>query len=542
MQPLNAMDYDAFISYRRSDGSRTAQWLRKELESYRPPKKLQMAAGKRLRIYLDTAYERGTEDFYEQSIRPALLAAHYLIVIATPDAVARPQGTSDWIQREVHDFAETPQYRNVLVVRGAGDASVPLPADLNQRFPNAEIILRGASLWTRLTPMLSGRLAHEKLKLVAPLLGIPPNQMPALRMEEERRQQLRIGATVGTTFTVLALVAVTAVIAFNSLWTARDALKSSIFTIEQMISSIADQLPVDDQVGGARSSLLNQACDLIDMLAAEAPRPPEIRERVLCALERAHGREMQGEFTLAESTLVSAVRLALEAERQTPSPAAAHALLQARSGLVDLLLRRSQIVRARGEIVELLRDANHLTMRYPDDPGLRIAAAEAYALHATQLTEKEQAEARSDALVQAARNLEEAAASVVMDPIRKPELQAWQAELLALAATANMERHHDAVGIRQLREAAALRMNLRWTGADAKTKDVANQVILAELHVAIAAAEASRGQLRAAHEARDLAMRYLAAASQSPDAPAQVLDYARAVRGKLAALGNYTRQ
>jgi hypothetical protein len=28
--------------------------------------------GRKLAIYLDTAYERGTSDFYEQNIRPAL--------------------------------------------------------------------------------------------------------------------------------------------------------------------------------------------------------------------------------------------------------------------------------------------------------------------------------------------------------------------------------------------------------------------------------------------------------------------------------------
>ncbi len=95
------MAYDAFISYRRSDGSRTAQWLRRELQSFRLPRALRADLGRPVKLYLDTACERGTADFYENNIRPALLAARSLFVIATPDARRRPAGTEDWIQRDV---------------------------------------------------------------------------------------------------------------------------------------------------------------------------------------------------------------------------------------------------------------------------------------------------------------------------------------------------------------------------------------------------------------------------------------------------------
>jgi len=100
--------YDAFISYRRSDGSRVARWLRRELESFRPPRALRDRFGRKLAIYLDTAYERGTSDFYEQSILPALLNSRYLIVIATPEAVGLSAGSDDWIAREIADFSSGP--------------------------------------------------------------------------------------------------------------------------------------------------------------------------------------------------------------------------------------------------------------------------------------------------------------------------------------------------------------------------------------------------------------------------------------------------
>ena len=53
--------YDAFISYRRSDGTNVATWLRRRLQDYRLPRSL--SAKRKLRVYLDTAFERANEDF-----------------------------------------------------------------------------------------------------------------------------------------------------------------------------------------------------------------------------------------------------------------------------------------------------------------------------------------------------------------------------------------------------------------------------------------------------------------------------------------------
>src|SRR6185436_6157179 len=91
--------YDCFISYRRSDGTTIAQWLRRHLVSYRLPKSLASAHSTRLAVYLDTVYERATNDFFEQNIVPALEAS----------------------RREIRKFLETPQRSNIIVVRAAGE-------------------------------------------------------------------------------------------------------------------------------------------------------------------------------------------------------------------------------------------------------------------------------------------------------------------------------------------------------------------------------------------------------------------------------------
>ena len=58
---------------------------------------------------MDTAYERGATDFFDNTIRPALLVLHFLIVVATPDAVLRPSGQDDWIKREIDEFTQGPR-------------------------------------------------------------------------------------------------------------------------------------------------------------------------------------------------------------------------------------------------------------------------------------------------------------------------------------------------------------------------------------------------------------------------------------------------
>src|SRR5262245_19360444 len=137
---------DAFICYRRSDGSAAAHWLRAQLQSFKLPRGLAPSGARKLSIYLDSAYERSTTDFYEQEIRPALLASKHLIVVSTPDALnVRPHGR-DWILREIEEFEATPRGASIVAVRGAGALDDPLPGALLDRHPNIEIVdLRGAS-------------------------------------------------------------------------------------------------------------------------------------------------------------------------------------------------------------------------------------------------------------------------------------------------------------------------------------------------------------------------------------------------------------
>src|SRR4051794_4129690 len=94
--------YDAFISYRRADGRRYAVALRRALLDFRFPRGFDDAPRRRLAVYLDTIYERATNDFFEETIQPALRTSAHLIVVRTPRAIqARADGQPNWVEREI---------------------------------------------------------------------------------------------------------------------------------------------------------------------------------------------------------------------------------------------------------------------------------------------------------------------------------------------------------------------------------------------------------------------------------------------------------
>lgn len=205
---------EVFISYRRRDGARTAHWLRRALLRYRLPEALRTPERSRpLQVFLDTTYERATVDFYDQVIRPQLLASRFLIVIATPAAVLpADDGCSNWVEREIADFRASPNGANVLVARGAGGLLDPLPGTLSEDFPRLEVVdLRGVSPLRMLWLGKSFRLRDNLLKLVAEIYHITGSEMPVLRREEARwraktRGAVALGAvTIGLTVGGLTL-------------------------------------------------------------------------------------------------------------------------------------------------------------------------------------------------------------------------------------------------------------------------------------------------------------------------------------------------
>lgn len=183
-------DFDVFLSYRRSDGSAFAKTLARRLRTAhaRIPGK-----PRPLRVYLDRMQARADLNFYEETTKPALLSARWLLLLATPDAQARPEGTPDWIAREIDDFTRVHGNARIRVALAKGDTVPQLPHDLHLAMSQAQQIdLRG------LRGIVSGNRAQEDWEnLLATLFDVPDAAMPALRREQEKQRQNVIAAIVG---------------------------------------------------------------------------------------------------------------------------------------------------------------------------------------------------------------------------------------------------------------------------------------------------------------------------------------------------------
>jgi hypothetical protein len=397
--------YDAFVSYRRADAQAPANWIRRELENFRPPKRLRELYGRKLRVYLDTAYERATNDFFEGSIKPALLNSRYLVVLASPAAVTRVDKANDWIWREIAVFESGPNAGNILVVRVAGEFDGPLPGDLKERFPNMEIIdLRNTSRLWFLNSTRAARINDEKLKLVAPLLGVSPEDMPVLRQEEEKRQQSRIGAIAGTATAVLIAISALSIFALESSYRATQALESSMFSTGRMIVTIAGSLKRGDGQD-ARTTLLNQACDLMDKLGAEASQDAAAEARVTCEIERGVALERQNDPGAAESLLTGAVATGEKSYQDDPQQATAFAILDAEHELAELYQRRKDEANYRATLLVLAARAQKLFSEHDSSPELLVSAANAQRDIAVSLQNAGEKQPSLDAAEESARLL-----------------------------------------------------------------------------------------------------------------------------------------
>jgi hypothetical protein len=277
--------FDAFISYRRSDGTKAARRLRQKLQRYDIRKRLKKMKRKKLNVFLDTVYERGAHDFYERNIQPALLSARRLIVLATPDAVLRPSA-DDWIQREISDFRAHRGAENILVVRAAGDFLAELPGDLSTTAPNIQIIdLRHDGFWSALSPLRSARVVDEWIKLAAPLFDVPTQDMPRLRREQERAQQRALAVAAGAITGAVAFAAALSWYALTQQRASQRTLENSLFAASRVIQT-ASGLSLPSENEGEKRAMLMTACDLFDNLANEDARAQFELEVLNCDIDR----------------------------------------------------------------------------------------------------------------------------------------------------------------------------------------------------------------------------------------------------------------
>ncbi len=247
--------FDAFISYRRRDGTLFAKRLRHRLVDYRLPN-IFTNEKRKLKIYLDEIYEHATDDFFKNTIQPALKHSRVLIVIQTPLAAERRDDEQEnWVAREIRYFSSLPQGQNIWVALAIGSFNDTLPADLQQELPNVERVdIRSLGSFF---PSLN---EDDLLKFIGPLHGIPHEQMPELRREElkrKRRQRLILGSTIG-----LVIAIISSLLIF-SLWSWRNSQREADRQLALRMASESKNIPAGEY-------------DLAYLLSAEASRRKDV--------------------------------------------------------------------------------------------------------------------------------------------------------------------------------------------------------------------------------------------------------------------------
>lgn len=186
--------YTAFISYRHIEPDMTiAKKLHGMLETYRIPGNIKKQTGiKKIgKVFRDEEELPLSRDL-GNNIYTALDASDWLIVIASPDYL-----TSMWCMEELHHFIESGKKDRILVVMAKGEPSESFPEELLYIDRDGEKIsveplaadARGESASESVT-----KLKKEKLRILAPILGVDFDELRRRERERKLTNILKIGA------------------------------------------------------------------------------------------------------------------------------------------------------------------------------------------------------------------------------------------------------------------------------------------------------------------------------------------------------------
>jgi WD40 repeat protein len=249
---VNSRPYDIFIAYRRRDGSDLAKYLRLRLQSFKfsseviegLPTTTREGARRKLRVYLDVAYERATDDFFVKKVIPALDGSKRLAVISTPTAfedIELESGKTgpNWLCREIDHFLNTrgeDARENVFVVLGPGAPENVFPGRLNDSLRWDWVDFRGFKRFRWLTEANDAGLA----KLVAGLYELPDELLPVLRREERNRRRRLVTIAILAATLVAALTTVLAVWALKETQVAEDRSRQALIRQSQALAALAE--------------------------------------------------------------------------------------------------------------------------------------------------------------------------------------------------------------------------------------------------------------------------------------------------------------
>lgn len=192
-------EYDAFISYRHKDPDMAvAKALHKQIETYGIPADIKKITGRTRmgRVFRDQEELPLMADLGE-GIHRALEKSQWLILVCSPDLLQ-----SRWCMAEVDYFIGLGRRDRILTLLVSGEPAESFPPQIRfvegpQGMMEIEPLaadIRGGSLKEILK-----KLKTEKLRILAPMLGVPYDALRQ-RAKERRMKQLLAASTAALVF------------------------------------------------------------------------------------------------------------------------------------------------------------------------------------------------------------------------------------------------------------------------------------------------------------------------------------------------------
>ena len=182
--------YNAFISYRhRPLDMAVARAIHKQLETYRVPAFIRKRTDKKRikKVFRDQDELPLMADLGE-GIRIALRESEWLIVVCSPDLPL-----SKWCLAEIDYFIELGRQDHILTVLVAGEPEESFPQQLlfingDAREPLA------ADVRSETTAKMLKKVKREKLRLLAPMLGVGYDDLRRRHRERAIRRTITLGS------------------------------------------------------------------------------------------------------------------------------------------------------------------------------------------------------------------------------------------------------------------------------------------------------------------------------------------------------------
>ena len=187
--------YKAFISYSHEDAE-WAQWLLKEIESYKVPKELvQSGSPKHLgKVFRDKDEGRASPDLSKQ-LKEALDASEYLIVVCSPKSK-----DSKWVRLEIEYFRSLGREDRIIPLLVSGDPETSFPEILRE--DDKEPLAANVSK----KPLDKSTKNNAKLMILAFLLDCNYDDLVQRDKQKRRRESRWLGFAVAMIVALTTLV------------------------------------------------------------------------------------------------------------------------------------------------------------------------------------------------------------------------------------------------------------------------------------------------------------------------------------------------